>query len=181
MNDNEINIDLNKATKAFLLLVKEQTEASDDNIELFKEMFQTACTEAIIENSDNEDNSEENKESKKTGKKLSGYNIYMKNALSKKEKGGQQLQMKDAINKWNEMSEKELNKWKALATEHNKNIINNNNNKKKKLSGYNLFMQKKMKKIENGGEGINMSNAIKMWQALNDEQKNEWKEKAKLL
>jgi hypothetical protein len=181
MTENEITIDLDKATNTFLAKIKEGTDVTEENLNDFKNMFQTACTDSICEIITEDEDNDDNIKEKKNGKKLSGYNIYMSKALSKKDKGGQQLQMKDAINNWNKMSEEEQNKWKILATEHNKKNNMNNNNKKKKLSGYNLFMQKKMKKIDKGGEAIPMSEAIKQWQNLTEDEKKVWNDKAKNL
>ena len=59
----------------------------------------------------------------------------------------------------------------------------NTNTKTKKLSGYNLYMREKMAELKqnNVPSGERMTIVSQMWKKLNDEEKQEWKNKASVL
>lgn len=184
-----MNIDINKAFQEFFKELATEFDATEENqFEQMKDTMQKcflkACKNAITkkENISSSSSSEEDDDDKKNKKntKLTGYNIFMSQQMKNNGKS-----MKEAVSLYQQLSDDEKQKFKVIANKKNANNnkkngkANGNGNgdgEKKKLTGYNLFMSKAMSKKE--GRGLPLAEAVKEWQALSDNEKKEWKQKA---
>ena len=120
-------------------------------------------------------------------KKMSGYNLFMKETMAELktqdvpsgERMGKVSQM------WKLVPDEQKTEWKNKAVGLNPQVVPNSTTKKtngtKKLSGYQLYLKATMPEVKVNAEisaKDRMGAIAKMWKALSEEQRGEWKTKA---
>ena len=112
------------------------------------------------------------KTKKKTGKKASGYTLFMSHQMKGKKKS-----MEEAVSKWKDIKEEEKDEWrKKVKVENSEGTVK----RKKKLTGYNIYTRVKIKEIkEEKTQQEKMRMVGEMWKKLTEKEKEEYKEQAK--
>ena len=129
----------------------------------------------------------------KKNRKLSAYNIFMKekSAELKKEEVPSNERMSKIGALWKGLSDEQKDEYKAKADEHNASVAPSTVTIKKatksgpkKLTGYQYFVKEKMPEVradESIAPKARMGAIGALWKALSDEQKAEWKVQAEAL
>jgi hypothetical protein len=130
--------------------------------------------------------------SEKKPRKKSAYNFYIQDQFKKAKesetnKSTTEL-MSEFSKKWKKLSESEQNPYQEMAEKYNaENFADTGSDKgkPKKLNGYNVFMKEKMAEYKESGGTLSPKDRLKKiageWKKLDDEEKAEYKEKAKVM
>lgn len=132
------------------------------------------------------DTTKKRKENDSKPKKISSYNIFLKETMSKLKEDGVEYgnKMKEVSIRWRALSDEEKLEYKSLATgldldtlksQHSVSKVN------KKMSGYQLFIKENMSTIKNDSTIApkeRLSKIANLWKNLSDEEKDGWKQKS---
>ena len=119
-------------------------------------------------------------------KKLSGYNLFMREKMAELKTqevpSGERMGMVSQM--WKLVSDEQKTEWKNKAAGLNPQVVATTTTKKatgpKKLSGYQVYLKATMPEVKVNAEippKERMGAIAKMWKALSEEQRGEWKTK----